>query len=498
MNNLAYELVENYKKYPDKIVIIDKNEQITYKNLYTKVANFKEHLLKKGIRKGKKVLVLVQMSKELYIALLSLWSIGAIPCFMDAGFIKGGMKNNEFDSIEAVIGTKKYILYSNINNNLKKLNTKINVSIINKLKIKDMLEVQEVDKDSSAILTYTSGTTGKPKIASRSHEFLKCQGKILINTLNYEKEDIEISSIPIFTLYNISAGITTLIAQANFSNLGKTNAKKIINQIIRHKVNRIMAAPGLLQTVIKYALKNNIQIENVKKIFTGGGAVFIDLINNIKKVFPKAKIITLYGSTEAEPISECDVTDISKSDLEKIRKGYGILAGNIIGVKECKLIKNDRKEIGKITTEEFKKMQVQDNGEIVVTGENVLKGYVGGIGDRENKFYVEEEIFHRTGDLGSFDEKGRLWLKGRIKEPYFNIESALHSKFKNIGKTAVLKNDNKITIVLEKCCKISIEKIKKEIDFEKIENIIYVKKIPVDKRHNTKVDYNELRKVLKI
>ncbi len=42
-----------------------------------------------------------------------------------------------------------------------------------------------------------------------------------------------------------------------------------------------------------------------------------------------------------------------------------------------------------------------------------------------------------------------------------------------------------------------MEEIKKEIDFEEIGDIIYIKKIPVDKRHNTKVDYNELRKVLK-
>ena len=498
MNNLSYELVESYKKEPDKIVIIDKSEQMTYKKLYKKVASFKEYLLKKGIKKGQKVLVLVQMSKELYIVLLSLWSIGAIPCFMDAGFIKSGMKNNEYNNIQAIIGTKKYILYSKINNNLKKLKTKIDVSIINKLEIKDPLEIQEVEKHFPAILTYTSGTTGTPKIASRSHTFLKCQEKILINTLNYEEEDIEISSIPIFTLSNISAGIATLIAEANFSNLGKTKPRKIINQIIKYKVNRIMAAPGLLQNIVNYGLKNNIQLEDVKKIFTGGGAVFVDLINNIKKVFPKAKIVTLYGSTEAEPISECDVTNISKSDLDKIMNGYGILAGNIVGVKSCKLIKNDKKEIGKITKEEFEKMQVQNNGEIVVTGENVLKGYVDGIGDKENKFYVETETFHRTGDLGSIDEKGRLWLKGRIKEPYFNIEATLHAKFQNIGKTAVLKNNNKITIILEKSCKIPEEKIKKEIDFEKIEDIRYVKKIPVDKRHNTKVDYNELRKVLKI
>lgn len=44
-------------------------------------------------------------------------------------------------------------------------------------------------------------------------------------------------------------------------------------------------------------------------------------------------------------------------------------------------------------------------GEIVVTGKNVLKGYVNGIGNKENKIKVENYIYHRTGDLGTFDEK---------------------------------------------------------------------------------------------
>lgn len=498
MNNLAFELIENYKRNPDKKVIIEKDIEITYSDLYKKVSSFQKYLLNQNIKKGHKVLVLVPMSTKLYITLLSLWAIGAIPCFMDEGFIKNGMKKNEFNDINAIIGIGKYIIYSNINSNLRKLKNKINAKVINKLKDEQELKVEEIEKDFSGILTYTSGTTGKPKIASRSHEFLKCQGRILDENLNYENNDIEISSVPIFTLSNINAGITTVIADANFSNLGKSNPQKLINQIIKNKVNRIMAAPGLLQNIIQYSKSNNMKLTEVTKIFTGGGAVFVDFINDIKTIFPNAKIVTLYGSTEAEPIAEMDVTEIDQDDLEKIQNGHGILAGNIIGVNSCNLIKTDKKEIGIISKDEFAKIQVQENGEIVVAGDNVLKGYVNGIGDAENKFYVENEIFHRTGDLGTFDEKGRLWLKGRIKEPFFNIEAALHSRFEDIGKTAVFKYKDKIILVLENSCKMPPKKIKQEINFEKIDEIKYINKIPVDKRHSTKVDYNELRKALQI
>lgn len=92
---------------------------------------------------------------------------------------------------------------------------------------------------------------------------------------------------------------------------------------------------------------------------------------------------------------------------------------------------------------------------------------------------------------------GRLWLRGRIKEPYFNIEAALHAKF-NIGKTAVFENNKKVILVLEKQNKINEKEIKNAINFEKIDEVKYINKIPVDKRHSTKVDYKALKQLLKL
>lgn len=243
-------------------------------------------------------------------------------------------------------------------------------------------------------------------------------------------------------------------------------------------------------------MKNNIEINSIKKIFTGGGAIFIDFIEKLKKVFPCARIVTIYGSTEAEPIAKLDVDNISIEDIDKIENGYGILAGNVCGVENCKIIKTGMDIIGKINQNDFEKLNTEI-GEIVVSGKNVLKGYLNGVGDKENKFSVEDEIYHRTGDVGFFDEAGRLWLRGRVKEPYFNIEATLHAKF-DIGKTAVFKHQDKIILVLEKEKKINEKEIKNAINFEKINEIKYVTKIPLDKRHNSKVNYQELKKLLKL
>lgn len=494
--NLSNKLVEMNNKIPNKICINQNDKNVTFHELYEYVANFKVYLEKKGIKKGQKILILVPMSIDLYISLFALWSIGAIPCFMDAGFIKNGMKKNDFNDINGVIGITKYILYSNINSRLRNLKIKINVNSIYKLKYNNVLNVCDLEREFSAIYTYTSGTTGKPKIASRTHDFLNYQGEIIFKESNYEKSDIELSTMPIFTLSNINAGITTVIANGKFSDLGKSKPKKIVKQIEKYKINRIMAAPGILNIICNFCIKNNITIKYINKIMTGGGAVFLNFINKLKMVFPNAEIITAYGSTEAEPISKLIVTNLSEEYIDKIKNGFGIPAGKIVGVEDCKIINTNKEEIGEITKEEFFRMQADGIGEIVVTGKNVLKGYVGGIGDKENKFSVDGTIYHRTGDMGIFDTNGELWLRGRKKEPYYNIEAALHACF-DIDKTAVFKNDNKLTLVLERKCNLNLEEIMNKINFTKIDEIKFVDKIPTDKRHSSKVDYNELKKMIK-
>ena len=56
-------------------------------------------------------------------------------------------------------------------------------------------------------------------------------------------------------------------------------------------------------------------------------------------------------------------------------------------------------------------------GEIVVTGDHVLKGYVGDpVAERQSKIRDGETVWHRTGDAGRLDERGRIWLLGRVKE----------------------------------------------------------------------------------
>ncbi|NNE90107.1 MAG: AMP-binding protein, partial [Verrucomicrobiales bacterium] len=145
-------------------------------------------------------------------------------------------------------------------------------------------------------------------------------------------------------------------------------------------------------------------------------------------------------------------------------------------------------------------LEIADDGEIVVTGPHVLKGYLDGKGDAETKFTGAdgETIWHRTGDLGRLDTDGRLWLLGRVSAKIgdelcpFAVECAL-SFVEGVGRTAVLESeeDGQPVLFLE-----GNGEVGPILNQFGIHRIIPLKKIPVDRRHNAKVDYPALRKIL--
>ena len=144
-------------------------------------------------------------------------------------------------------------------------------------------------------------------------------------------------------------------------------------------------------------------------------------------------------------------------------------------------------------------------GEIVVSGAHVVAGYLGGAGDAETKMRVADRVWHRTGDLGRIDERGRLWLLGRVSEAVrdncgvmypFAVECALREG-PGMEEVAAISVDGRRTLIVSGDAAIlSDSALTGAVPWAGIERVIRVKAIPMDRRHNSKVDYGELRRVI--
>lgn len=446
-----------------KIALIQGNKRVTYSELLNNGLRFGGRLRREGLKAGSYILIFVPLSIELYEAIIGACSIGAAAIFID--FSRGSKFVN--DSIARL--KPDIVVCDNVTGLARIFYPKIrSIKMLNINSRADSVTVEKVQSDSPAILTFTSGTTGAPKIAVRTHGFLINQHAVLCDHINFDENNIDLGTLPVFTLANLASNMTTLLPDKSYKS--KINAEKLAKKMNSEGVTRVISSPALMESLLTYS-----DFPKLKRAYLGGGPVYPSVLEKMRK---DIDLHVVYGSTEAEPISSIRWADVSPEDKMRIASGEGLLVGNIASQIECK---------------------IGEDKEILVSGETVLKGYLDGIGDSENKIRSGSRVWHRTGDAGYIDDHGRLWLLGRLSQAIhdalgtlypFCVECVLDAHFGIRG--AVITKSGKRVVVIEKGGA-NPEKILEILAPQQISSVLEIKKIPMDKRHGAKIDYAKLQ-----
>ena len=494
------------KQYPDNTALFDlkTGNKITFTQIDTKSDEICSYLTQKGFQKGNKIVVFVPIGIEFYLILTAIFKMGLQAVFIDpyAG-IEHINKCCEMISPDGIIGNRKTLLKGFFLKEIRKIGKKINyikmmehsekLSIYEKNKNQKIIQNEKIDGNTPALISFTSGSTGFPKIIMRTHEFLLGQHNVLEKNLKFEKETAVYSSFPIFLLSHMATGTTTFIPDLNWRKPVESDFGNIIKQITQNNIQNIILPPAIFENIVKFCKDEKIMLENVQKVYTGGAPVFYSLMKKIKDVFTNAKIIALYGASEAEPISVLNFEDITEEDIENMKNGDGLLAGKIVNEIELKI-----EELEK-TPEKNKISEIK--GEILVRGQNVVDGYL-------NIEKNSDENWHRTGDMGYINKKGQLILLGRVKGRIqieeniyypFTVETAF-SFCKNLKKSVLTSKNNKLYLFAERNPGFKgnlsedseIKELKEKFGIFKIIEI----EIPMDKRHNSKTDYKKLEEIV--
>jgi acyl-CoA synthetase (AMP-forming)/AMP-acid ligase II len=292
---------------------------------------------------------------------------------------------------------------------------------------------------------------------------------------------------------------------------GVVDGAAVATQVERFGVTRIAASPAFFERLVAYAQGTGRPLTKLRKLYTGGAPVFPRLLETLRTVAPNARITAVYGSTEAEPIAHVDANELSADDVAAMQAGRGLLAGTPVAEIQLRIVRDHwGAPRGKMTAAEFahEVLLVGEVGEIVVSGEHVLSGYLRGVGDAETKFSVDGIIWHRTGDAGMLDERGRLWLQGscaaRIDDAYgrlypFAVECVAMT-LDEVRRAAVVAHGGERWLIVEASCAREGESLQQSLRaataWAHIERIQFMDAIPVDRRHNAKIDYSALRRRL--
>jgi len=517
--NIAHVLEDQVRQRGDAPAFVEmhrgRERRVTFRELSSASARIAYQLAGRGISSGDSVLVLHGMSAELYAFLIALFRVGAVAMIVDPSAGRTFVERclNEHPPKALFGGMKAQLLRFRIPA-LRRIGLSIctgpwpgalRISLRDRGPARDTIASN--DESSPALITFTSGSTGAPKAAVRTHGFLLAQHRALQKSLHHRPGATDMTTLPIFALANLASGITSIFPDADMRRPGHIAPRPVLRQLERLAVTTMAASPAFVSCLTAECRRSGERIDRLQRVFMGGAPVFPEDLRRAQESFPRAEIIAVYGSTEAEPMAEITLSSISEADFQSMAQGQGLLAGRPVASIALRILRDQwGMPISPLDADHFNSLCLgaAEIGEIVVSGEHVLRGYLDGKGDSENKFCVDGTVWHRTGDLGSLDREGRLWLMGRasaaIKDNRgvvypFAVECAAR-QISGVHRAAILVVEGRRVMAIEAQSRHAIQIVREQMAWANLDEIRNLRAIPTDKRHNAKVDYVELRRML--
>ena len=512
--NVSELLFQKANLYPERTAIVIPTESgdmsYTYAEIQNDVRTFMKGLTENGIQKGERILLLFPVCLELYTLIAAIYAVGAVAVLVDPGMgLKRILSAIQTANPKAIVSTQKVFQFRWILPTLWRIPLKFSmdgsgwgIKNISILQTAGMAELQNLVPRSSrdhALITFTSGSTGKPKGADRHHQFLYAQHEALCRSFPLHENQIDMTCFPVVVFHNLSCGITTILPDCDISKPALVDPKKIIAQIEKYRVTSLSAAPIFIQKLLLDLEEKKETLISLRQLAMGGAPIQVNLQELIYRVLPHTTSFAVYGSTEAEPMAH---HHIGPPFVDRDAFVGGIPVDFIdLKIVSFPKVPPNNENISQFETE---------IGEIVVAGKHVNEGYIDNPkANAENKIKDHQGIiWHRTGDRGFQDDKGCIWLVGRSNDVVhhkdklfdpFPIESRL-LRDSNIHQAALIEHqrhgmlflstsyrDDEIPNILEQVLQ------KSELEF----TIAATDSIPVDGRHNSKIDRPALRNWLK-
>jgi acyl-CoA synthetase (AMP-forming)/AMP-acid ligase II len=414
--NIAERLLERAALHPDRLAIVEPGRRILFGELAGRVTAFSSELRRRGIRPGERVLLFVPMSVRLYVALLGTLHAGAVAVFVDAWADRRRLEAAvRAARPRAFVGTLKAHLLRLVSPAIRA----IPVHLVAGQDVGAGRARQDspapTTADTTALITFTTGSTGRPKAAARSHGLLWAQHEALAAHLGLDERDVDMPTLPVFVLNNLACGVTSVLPDFDPRRPAEIEPAAVLEQTRRHGVTSSSGSPAFYEKLCGWCAARGERLP-LGALFTGGAPVLPPLARLLASLEGTAAHV-VYGSTEAEPIAGITARAMVQALDEHGTRG-GLCAGLPVPQIDLRIVRahDGPLELGPAGWSGWE-LPSGDPGEIVVGGPHVLPAYLDDPdSDRANKIREGARVWHRTGDGGWLDRGGRLWLMGRVKQ----------------------------------------------------------------------------------
>ena len=474
---------------------------VKFSELDSRVASFAQGLIQQGVQAGDRVAVLVPPSIDLIALVYACWRIGAITVIADRGLgIKGLGRAVKSSRVQHVVGVRAAVVAARTLRwaaratfiDLKSLQNSMQLEGLSQLAL-----AEPVANDLAAIL-FTSGATGPAKGVRYTHGQLGAQRDVLQAMYNITDTDSFVAAFAPFALFGPALGITTGLADMDVTSPATLTAQALDVACRATEATMVFASPAALANVLKTSTTNLSSLKQVRLVMSAGAPVPIETLRQMTRLCPQAEMHTPYGMTEVLPVA-----DLSLEQREAVGEGAGVCVGKPVNKCHVKIVAVD----GGVT-----ELPHGETGEVVVSAPWMSLGYNRlWLTQQKARFVSDGLTWHRTGDVGHLDSEGHVWIEGRVVHMIHTAQGSItpvpletvcetisgvqRAAAVGIGEPGI----QQIVIVLETDEKNEnvasaalTAQVRQALGLVDVVAVWETKKLPVDIRHNSKIDRTAL------
>jgi acyl-[acyl-carrier-protein]-phospholipid O-acyltransferase/long-chain-fatty-acid--[acyl-carrier-protein] ligase len=268
-----------------------------------------------------------------------------------------------------------------------------------------LIHLTKTNKDDTVLILFSSGSEGKPKGVELSGDNILGNAQQIANIINTNDDDIMLGSLPLFHAFGIV--VTTYLPLIEgikcVAHPDPTDGLAIAKLVSTYRATIMFGTSTFYRLYIKNQKIHPLMFQSLRVSVSGAEKLREEVRIDFKKRFGK-DILEGFGTTETSPVATCNLPDVIAPD-------YTVQVGQKIGTVGMAI---PGTTIKIVNPETFKELKVNEEGMILISGIQVMKGYLN---DEERTSKVLKIIncktYYITGDKGKLDEDGFLTIIDR-------------------------------------------------------------------------------------
>lgn len=393
-----------------------------------------------GIGRGTRTVLMVRPGLEFFEIVFAMFKAGAVPVVVDPGMGVGRMLAcYRTAGAEAFIGIPlAHAVRTLFRNAFRGVRSVVTVGrrwfwggpTLQQLRRRAPeapFPLTATGRDETAAILFTTGATGPAKGAIYTHGNFDAQLAQIRSHLDFGEGETDLSTFPLFALFYPALGVTAVVPDMDPTRPAAANPERIVAAIHDHGVTNMFASPALLERLGAYGERRGLTLPSLRRVISAGAPVHARTIERMAGLLaPEAEIHTPYGATEAVPVASIRGREVLEETRAMTERGYGICVGRPINDLPVRIIAVCDEPIARWSDDLA--LPPGEIGEIVVQGPLVSRGYVNNpAADALANIPDGSALWHRMGDLGWMDRKGRIWFCGRKSHRVITASGTLYT-----------------------------------------------------------------------